>query len=309
MLARERCWLSDESGRLRLAYVTAEDRGTNRRERVNRRRGQARLRTGPEVARCSADDGEAGAVDAEELLQVLARRLLGVAERCGGSEDAELRRVEVEPEPVQQSPQQHRYLGAGRPFVAMEFVNDEVEPRAVLLQVLRGLLEDRRLVPAIQHHVQHREVRDEDVRRVELHVWTGQQLGTERTRDVRAVVGPELLRLLGAAGKRAQHALEVTVRGLTGVAAEVEPVPVPLPAEPRELALGVEDAPHPHQLVLDERVHRVEDEPAHPGYPPKLALACRHELARVHPPRLRRRAAATPSPRLLNEVSEQRDQE
>src|SRR5437660_604365 len=84
----------------------------------------------------AGQDRESGARRAEELLEVGAGCFLVVAERGGRGENAQLRRIEPEGQPVEEAAEQHRNLGAGRALVAVQLVDDEMEARVVPLEVL-----------------------------------------------------------------------------------------------------------------------------------------------------------------------------
>lgn len=101
---------------------------------------------------------------AEELLQVGPAGLIGLQGRRGG-DDAELRGVGAQPDPVEEPPKQQGDLRAGRPPEGVELVDHQGEDGAGLLaQPGGGTLEHLLLVLPHEHDVEHGVVGDEQVR-------------------------------------------------------------------------------------------------------------------------------------------------
>ena len=196
----------------------------------------------------------------------------------------------------------------------MELVDDEGEDRrGICRQPVPGAFEHLLLVLAHEHHVQHRVVRDQDVRRRGEEVLAVDELvppGVAEKVQLLPVAlrgdGVELLleledllRVLREPGRGGR-------RGGTECRSRV-----PTEPEPCTRLDGLESsycATESHQLVLDEGVGRVQDHRAQ-GRSPVLVFAdAGGGRFRLRPPSIDR-SRALPGPRLLEEAGQDREEE
>gem|GEM_PF-5139442 len=136
-------------------------------------------------------------------------------------------------DPVAQAAQQHRQFGGLGPVVDVRLVQGDEPPVPGVLA-----LEQVEVGGAQQQVLQHRVVGEQQVRRPAPHLLAADELVGQRVAlAVQAVVGVE--------------GLPVAVLGLAGVAAE------------GDVRAAGEQFPQPFELVVGERVHRVQQQRAH----------------------------------------------
>ena len=232
------------------------------------RRKSARRRR--ECGRIPGHDDKRRTVAPEELLQVFQASGIVFFDRCARRDDAQLRRVRCQPDPVQKSSQEVTDLRAGGAAVTVKFIDDKVE-KVVFVgrQPSAGGIKDAVLDAPHQHDVQHAVVRDEDVGRRVLHVPAGPHLGAVRILEVveDPRIGSRRGRESGAVPFQI-HVVEppskfVPLRvarprtgygGDAGVSAEPEAVAPPVLVEPLPRGLTVAGLSYSAELVLDQRV-------------------------------------------------------
>ena len=136
-------------------------------------------------------------------------------------------------DPVAQAAQQHRQLGGLGPVVDVRLVQGDEAPVPGVLA-----LEQVEVGGAQQQVLQHRVVGEQQVRRLAPHLLAADELVGQRV----ALAVQAVVRVAG---------LPVAVLGVAGVAAE------------GDVRAAGEQFPQPFELVVGERVHRVQQQRAH----------------------------------------------
>ena len=177
----------------------------------------------------------------------------------------------------------------------MELVYDQMEtiPCAVARQPVARLVEDRALKAAHQHDIQHAVVRDQDIRRVLVHVPPGPHFGALRVLEVgedlvaarssrrkpcpiplafHVLHAPLQLLALGRVGFRTGN------RRRASVATKPEAVAVALRRKPRAAIGAVACSADSPELVLDESVERIEKDRTECLCPARIVCALRDAL-------------------------------
>ncbi|MDK2744415.1 MAG: hypothetical protein NDI90_16055 [Nitrospira sp. BO4] len=157
----------------------------------------------------------------------------------------------------------------------MQLIDDEMEDvRRILLEPLPRLIENLRLDAAHQHDVQHRVVRDHDVRGVVLHIPARPHLTAVHGREEPCRRGScnELgvsmrISQLGAQPAGRCRRTAPRHRRSPCVAPKVDPIRCTVRLEPRSGTRAIKGVTQTRELVLDERVERVEDERPDRGRP------------------------------------------
>jgi hypothetical protein len=128
-----------------------------------REHARCRRTRGYNVSR-TADDSEAVAVAAEELFEILEPRGAALKRRAR-RDDTKLIGVRRKTKSIEERTQQICYLRPRRAAVRVQLVHHEMEHAIVrALQPGAGLIEDGSFDRSHQHDIQHRVIRDQDVR-------------------------------------------------------------------------------------------------------------------------------------------------
>ena len=151
----------------------------------------------------------------------------------------------------------------------------------------RGSLNQAKVDSAKQNDIEHRVVRDQDVGRVHLHVPTAPHFSPIKPWDVVAtvIVRCSLRTSVGFAQISSEPDLCRPVcrhprnRRPARVATEIEAMAVSVLVKPTSCVVAIEGAAEPDELVLHERIHRIEDEGTDCSRPTRLFRALRNQRA------------------------------